>query len=123
VSGGAGAELQADATRLAATIYFDAWRDRDFGLLRTVLAEDVQFSGVLGGATGIDECIAGLEGMAGSVMDTLRLTRRIVEGSDAMTWFDLIARNGAIVPTVNWSHVEDGLITRIRVVFDPRPLL
>lgn len=122
MSGGAGAELQ-DATRRAATIYFDAWRDRDFGLLRTVLAEDVQFSGVFGVAAGIDECVAGLEGMAGSVMDTLRLTHRIVEGSDAMTWFDLIARNGAIVPTVNWSHVEEGLITRIRVVFDPRPLL
>ena len=55
-------------------------------------------------------------------MDTLRLTVRIVEGAKAMTWFDLVARNGAVVPTVNWSHVEDGLITRIRVVFDPRPL-
>jgi len=114
---------QQDATRRAATIYFDAWRDRDFGLLRTVLAEDVQFSGVFGDAAGVDECIAGLEGMAGSVMDTLRLTWRVVEGNDAMTWFDLVARDGAIVPTVNWSHVEEGLITSIRVVFDPRPLL
>lgn len=112
-----------DDTRRAATIYFDAWRERDFGLLRTVLAEDVQFSGVFGDADGVEDCIAGLEGMADSVMETLRLTRRIVEGPDAMTWFDLVARNGAIVPTVNWSHVEDGLITRIRVVFDPRPLL
>jgi hypothetical protein len=24
---------------------------------------------------------------------------------------------------VNWSHVEDGCITRIRVTFDPRPML
>ena len=24
---------------------------------------------------------------------------------------------------VNWSHIEDGQITRIRVTFDPRPLL
>ena len=24
---------------------------------------------------------------------------------------------------VNWSHVEDGRITRIRVTFDPRPML
>ena len=119
----ASVEALRDDTRRAATIYFDAWRERDFGLLRTVLAEDVQFSGVFGDADGVEECIAGLEGMADSVMETLRLTRRIVEGPDALTWFDLVARNGAIVPTVNWSHVEDGLITRIRVVFDPRPLL
>jgi len=119
----ASVDVLRDDTRRAATIYFDAWRERDFGLLRTVLAEDVQFSGVFGDADGVEDCIAGLEGMADSVMETLRLTRRIVEGPDAMSWFDLVARNGAIVPTVNWSHVEDGLITRIRVVFDPRPLL
>lgn len=119
----ASVDVLRDDTRRAATIYFDAWRERDFGLLRTVLAEDVQFSGVFGDADGVEDCIAGLEGMADSVMETLRLTRRIVKGPDAMTWFDLVARNGAIVPTVNWSHVEDGLITRIRVVFDPRPLL
>jgi len=114
--------LEGDETRRAATTYFEAWRDRDFDLLRTVLAEDVRFSGVFGDADGVDECIAGLRGMAASVMDTLRLTVRVVEGAEAMTWFDLVARNGAVVPTVNWSHVEDGLITRIRVVFDPRPL-
>jgi hypothetical protein len=27
------------------------------------------------------------------------------------------------VPTANWSHVENGKITSIRVTFDPRPLL
>ncbi|WP_295010532.1 nuclear transport factor 2 family protein [uncultured Microbacterium sp.] len=112
----------AERTREAARVYFEAWRDRDFALLRTVLAEDVEFSGVFGDAHGIDECIAGLQGMASSVMDTVELTRRVVEDADAMTWFDLIGTNGARVPTVNWSRVENGLITRIRVVFDPRPL-
>ncbi|MGM7668996.1 nuclear transport factor 2 family protein [Microbacterium sp. A93] len=113
----------AEATSRAATIYFDAWRDRDFDLLRTVLADDVEFAGVLGSAHGADECIAGLRGMAEGVMDDLVLHARVVEGQDAMTWFDLVAKNGAVVPTVNWSHVENGLITRIRVTFDPRPLL
>jgi hypothetical protein len=27
------------------------------------------------------------------------------------------------MPVANWCHVEDGLVTRIRVVFDPRPML
>lgn len=111
------------ATRRVAETYFEAWRHRDFERLRTVLADDVEFVGALGVAHGADECIAGLQGMANGVMDDLVLHARVVEGADAMSWFDLIAKNGAEVPTVNWSHVENGLITRIRVTFDPRALL
>lgn len=114
---------QTEATRTAATTYFDAWRARDFDRLRTVLAPDVDFVGVLGTATGADECIAGLRGMAESIMIDLVLRARVVEGADAMTWFDLITASTPPIPTVNWSHVENGLITRIRVTFDPRPLM
>ena len=114
---------QTEATRTAATTYFDAWRARDFDRLRTVLDPDVRFVGVLGTADGADDCIAGLRGMAESIMTDLVLHARVVEGSDAMTWFDLITATIPPIPTVNWSHVENGLITRIRVTFDPRPLL
>lgn len=111
-----------EATRSAATTYFDAWRARDFDRVRTVLAPDVEFVGVMGTAHGADECIAGLRGMADSIMTDLVLHARVVEGADAMTWFDLITAGPTPIPTVNWSHVENGLITRIRVTFDPRPL-
>jgi hypothetical protein len=113
---------ETETTRAAAITYFDAWRERDFDLLRTVLAPDVEFVGVLGTAYGADDCIAGLRGMAESVMSDLVLHARVVEGPDAMTWFDLITATTPPIPTVNWSHVDDGLITRIRVTFDPRPL-
>lgn len=111
-----------EATRTAAAIYFDAWRARDFDRLRTVLDPDVRFVGVLGTADGADECIAGLRGMAESIMEDLVLHARVVEGADAMTWFDLITRTTPPIPTVNWSQVENGLIKRIRVTFDPRPV-
>jgi hypothetical protein len=111
-----------ERTREAVTTYFDAWRARDFDRLRTVLAPDVSFVGVLGTASGADECLAGLRGMAQSVMTDLVLHARVVEGSEAITWFDLVSGDRSI-PTANWSHVEDGLVTRIRVTFDPRPLL
>lgn len=115
-------ETDAEQTRAAATTYFDAWRDQDFDRLRTVLHPDVDFVGVMGVARGIDECVAGLRGMAESIMTDLVLHARVVEGPDAMTWFDLITATTPPIPTVNWSHVEDGLITRIRVTFDPRLL-
>ena len=111
-----------EQTRHAVTTYFDAWREHDFARLRTVLAPDVSFVGVLGTAQGIDECLAGLQGMAESTMTDLVLHARVVEGSDAITWFDLVSGE-ATVPTANLSHVEAGLVTRIRVTFDPRPLL
>ena len=111
-----------EATRTAATTYFDAWRTRDFDRLRTVLDPQVRFAGVLGTANGADECLAGLRGMAESIMTDLVLQARVVEGADAMTWFDPITARTPPIPTVNWSHVEDGLITQIRVTFDPRPL-
>lgn len=111
-----------EITRTAATTYFDSWRARDFDRLRTVLDPAVEFVGVFGGANGIEECVAGLKGMAESVMTDLTLHARVVEGPDAMTWFDLHTATTPPIPTVNWSHVEGGLITRIRVTFDPRPL-
>ncbi|MEH3155802.1 MAG: nuclear transport factor 2 family protein [Gordonia paraffinivorans] len=114
--------MSTEQTRTAVTTYFDAWRDRDFDRLRTVLADDVDFVGVMGTARGADECIAGLRGMAESIMTDLTLHARVADGDDAITWFDLHTASAPPIPTANWSHVEDGLITRIRVTFDPRPL-
>jgi hypothetical protein len=112
-----------EATRQAATTYFDSWRQRDFDQLRTVLAPNVEFVGALGTASGIDDCVAGLRGMAESIMTDLTLHARVVDGLDVITWFDLHTHTTPPIPTANWSHVEDGLITHIRVTFDPRPLL
>ena len=56
-------------------------------------------------------------------MTDLTLHVRVVEGQDAVTWFDLHTATTPPIPTANWSHVENGLITRIRATFDPRPLL
>ena len=114
--------MSTEQTRTAVTTYFDAWRDRDFDRLRTVLADDVDFVGVLGTARGVDDCLAGLRGMAENVMTNLTLHARVVEADDAITWFDLHTASTPPIPTANWSHVRDGRITRIRVTFDPRPM-
>jgi limonene-1,2-epoxide hydrolase len=110
-----------DATSLART-YFDSWRARDFDRLRTVLAEDVTFRGPLGTADGVEECIAGLRGMAENVMADVDVKVMAADGPDVLTWFELHTRTTEPLPTVNWSHVENGKIARIRVAFDPRPL-
>lgn len=87
-----------------------------------MLADDVTFHGVLGVASGADECIAGLRGMAENIVTHLDIQVMVAEGPDVLTWFDLHTASTEPLPTVNWSHVENGRISRIRVTFDPRPL-
>ena len=105
-----------------AAAYFDAWRAKDFDALAALLADDVDFAGPLGQARGAAECRRGIEGLSRIVTDVV-VQKRWVHGDDAITWFELHTTVAPPCPVVNWSHVEDGRITRIRVTFDPRPLL
>ena len=102
-------------------IYFDAWQAGDSDRLRAILAPDVTFAGPMGTADGVDACVEGLAGMATMINDIV-VHRRLADATDVMTWYDLVTDAGAL-PTVNWSQVENGLITAIRATFDPRPLL
>jgi hypothetical protein len=110
-----------DAAALAAT-YFRAWKARDFGEFRSVLADDVTFTGPLGQAGNADECVQGIQGMS-QIMTDVVIRRTFVDGDDVTTWFDLhtkVADDPVLV--ANWSHVSDGKISSIQVTFDPRPL-
>ena len=40
-----------------------------------------------------------------------------------MTRYDLHTNQAPSCPTANWMHTENGKITEIRAVFDPRPLV
>jgi hypothetical protein len=102
--------------------YFSAWNAGDFDAMASVLADDVNFVGPMGTANGLDECLGGLRGVRGMV-DEIAVVKRWVDGPDALTWFELRRTGKEPVPTTNWSHVENGRINRIRVAFDPRPLL
>jgi len=113
--------MSADA-RTAVETYFRAWQDGDFESLRTVLADDVSFRGPLGQADGAEQCVAGLRGMS-QLMTGLEVRARVVEGSDVITFFDLLTGIAPPASTANWSHVEGGRITSIRVAFDPRAIL
>ncbi len=107
-----------DAAAVAAT-YFDAWKARDFGRLRSVLADDVDFAGPLARVQGAGDCLRGLQGMA-QIMTGLEVRKVFRDGSDVLTWFDLSTSVADTVPVANWMQVADGKITRIQVAFDAR---
>ncbi len=112
----------ANDPRTLATTYLASWKTGDFDTLRSLLADDVTFRGVLGATDGIDDTLAGLQRMAAIVTD-FQVQQMVVDGDDVMTWYDLHTTVCDPMPTVNWSHVQSGKITAIHVVFDPRPLV
>jgi hypothetical protein len=113
--------MTGDPKEIAAT-YFRSWKDKDFDTFRSILADDVTFAGPLGTANGPAECERGVRGLSEIVTD-IDVVRVFEAGADVLTWFELHTSVAEPIPVVNWSHVENGKITRIRVTFDPRPLL
>lgn len=109
-----------DAGQVAAA-YFRSWKDKDFDALRSVLADDATFRGPLGTADDAETCLQGLRGMA-QIMTDVVIHHMFVDGPDVLTWFDLHTTVAPPCPTANWSHVENGKITTIRVTFDARAL-
>jgi limonene-1,2-epoxide hydrolase len=111
-----------DAPASVAAAYFDAWKRNDIERVRPLLHDEVVFDGALGSARGAEEAIAGL-GRMFAMTDQVEVLHRWVDGPDVLTWFELSTETAGPLAIVNWSHVEAGRITRIRVTFDPRPLL
>lgn len=105
-----------------AAAYFQAWENKDIDRVRPLLHPNVSFVGAMGATNGVEETLGGLSGMF-SMTRQVKVIKRWTDGPDVLTWFELSTAAAGPLPVVNWSHVEDGLITRIRVTFDPRPIL
>lgn len=105
-----------------AEAYFRAWESSDIDQVRPLLHPDVDFAGALGSTHGAEETLRGLGGMF-AMTRQVKVIKRWTDGPDVLTWFELSTSTAGPLPVVNWSHVEHGLITRIRVTFDPRPIL
>ena len=108
--------------RTVAETYFRSWEQRDFATLRGILADDVTFQGPLATLDNADDCVKGLAGLA-EILDRIAVQHVFVDGPDVLTWFDLHTTGAPPAPTANWMHTEGGRIVRIRVTFDPRPLV
>lgn len=105
-----------------AAAYFRAWQGNDIDQVRPLLHPAVDFAGAMGSTSGADETLRGLAGMF-AMTRQVEVIKRWADGPDVLTWFELSTATAGPLPVVNWSYVEHGLITRIRVTFDPRPIL
>lgn len=102
--------------------YFDTWNIRDFDAFEAQLADGIAFAGPLGTASGAAEARQGIEGLS-SLVERTEVIRMAADGPDVLTWFALHVPGTEPIPVANWAQVRDGMIQRVHVTFDPRPLL
>jgi limonene-1,2-epoxide hydrolase len=114
--------MPATDTGTVAATYVEAWTSGDFDTARSTLREDVSFVGPLGTASGIDECMRGLQGMK-QMVDAAQVHKTIADGDDVCVIYDLVTHTPAgTIPTAGWFQLRDGRIASIRAFFDARPL-
>ena len=73
------------------------------------------FEGVRSGWP-VAETLSGLGGMF-AMTRQVDVIHRWIDGPDVLTWFELRTATAGPMAIVNWSHVEGGRITRIRVSY------
>ena len=108
--------------RAIVAAYFDSWKAHDFKIFRANLANDDVFDGLI---SHVDYAAVRTEAIKrlAEMMADLVVTKVFAEGPDVLTWYDRHTAKTRPMSIANWCHVENGKIARIRVTFDPRPLL
>jgi|SRR3954466_10871313 len=96
----------------------NAINSEDFKTAKSLVAEDMKFSGVLGSRDGADAYFKDMQQMK------LKYDVKKVfsDGADACVLYNL-EMSGKKIFCCAWYHLKDGKVNSLKVVFDPRPVL
>ena len=106
--------------RAVVEAYFNAWQSNDFPTMRAVLDDKVDFAGPIDHFDNADAYQQAIRGLSQMKTD-IAIHKTFVDGPDVVTWYDLHTKIASPAAVAEWSHVENGKITMVRVVFDARP--
>lgn len=82
------------------------------------MSDDIRFEGVLGSVAGKQEYLGQMAKMK------LRYdVKKLLYDEETVSVLYEIEMGGKTVLTSGWYEIREGLITHIRVIFDPRPVL
>jgi hypothetical protein len=96
----------------------EAINEENFKLARHYVSNDLSFVGVLGSRQGGDAYFSDMERMR-LKYDVKKV---FADGQDVCLFYDL-AISGTTIFVCAWYQVEDGKISSLKVIFDPRPFL
>lgn len=100
--------------------YFNAWTSKDFGTARSLLHDDLSFSGPFETLDNADALMESIKGLAQIVTGAER--RGLVAQEDQVcVIYDLHTVPVATAAVAEWYTVRDGKIASMEAFFDARP--
>jgi len=98
-------------------LFLQALNDENFDQARTLVSDDFSFDGVLGQRNSADAYFADMRKMKFKY----HVQKIFEDGNDVCVLYDIDM--GKTIFTCGWYTLKDGKIARLKVVFDPRPVL
>jgi hypothetical protein len=103
---------------MAVSSFLKALNSYDYEGAGEFMSDDIRFEGVLGSVNGKKEYLGQMAKMK------LRYdVKKLLYDEETVSVLYEIQMGGKTVLTSGWYEVREGLITHIRVIFDPRPVL
>lgn len=113
--------MTAADTRSVAASFLKAWTTGDFDTARSLVHDDVSFSGPIDAFNDADSYIAALRGLS-QIVQATEEHKVFADDNDACVIYDLVTATPAgTAPTAEWYRLRDGKISAVRVYFDARP--
>jgi hypothetical protein len=98
--------------------FLTALNDEDFKEARKYVTDDMKFDGVMGSRNGADDYFRDMENMRLKY----DIKKAFVDETDVCILSE-INMSGKNIFVCSWYKLEDGKISSLKVVFDPRPVL
>jgi predicted ester cyclase len=110
--------LNTAVSAMTVSSFLKALNENDYEGAEEFMDDNVKFEGVLGTVEGKKEYLGQMAKMK------LRYdVKKLLYDEETVSVLYEIEMNGKKVLTSGWYEVREGLITHIRVIFDPRPVL
>lgn len=99
--------------------YFKSWTSKDFKTARSVLADNISFSGPIDTFHSADDLIKSIEGLA-QMLKGVETNKVFVSGNDVAHFYTLKTPMGD-APVAELYTVKNGKIASMQAIFDARP--
>jgi ketosteroid isomerase-like protein len=100
--------------------YFDAWTSKDFETARSLLHDDLSFTGPLEKVDRADALLQSLQGLSQIVTGAER-RGLLADGDEVAVIYELHTIPVESAPVAEWYTVRGGKIASIQAFFDARP--
>ena len=100
--------------------YFNAWTSKDFDTARSLMHDDLSFSGPFDTFDTADALLESIKGLT-QMLESAERRGLIADGDQVCAIYSLHTGPVGTAPVAEWYTVRDGKIASIEAFFDARP--